>query len=608
MIRQAINLTENDRQALAILMISAELEDISVYHLQDALLVSRGTVLTDIKKIQKYAQENGLVFKYSRQAGYRFYGDERRIRQLVQKSILVLLCQPATKALMVNLLNQFSDDFHLRVMTDIRQFLESHRLTVVPSRLEETIYFLAFVIIRSSSHPIVLTDKEIGMLEPLIIKQKVVELVNCFPTIIDAKAETSYFSMVLMGMIQAKVREYGTEFLYDCSYEICRKVEHLTGIEFKAFTSVVDHIYAHLVPAYFRILGKFTIQNVLIEQIQKQYNHLFQLTQYSLTTLEDLLGEKLPESEVGYFTILFGGEIANLTERPEDKRYRALVVCPSGMSSSLIMRSELATLFPMIDFIEAKSFFELDLIPLDDYDLIFSSVALVTQKPLYIIPPILSMVDKVELLRKVQRELLLPSVVVPSVTDILATILPYVTLKEGVTQEKIKKLVTKKMMKQLKKKGDESPMLSELLTPDKIRFNHETPAPTWQEAIRLAGAPLVENDAIEPRYLDAMIQKVLDFGPFIHLGFGIALPHARPEDGVKNLAMSLLKFSEPVYLLDDEKHPIRIFICLAAVDNDTHLRALSSLTKILTDKTAVQRLLEAETTEEIVTLIQEGEE
>ena len=30
MIRQAINLTENDRQALAILMISAELEEISV--------------------------------------------------------------------------------------------------------------------------------------------------------------------------------------------------------------------------------------------------------------------------------------------------------------------------------------------------------------------------------------------------------------------------------------------------------------------------------------------------------------------------------------------------------------------------------------------------
>mgnify|MGYP000850436872 FL=1 len=105
MIRQAINLTENDRQALAILMISAELEEISVYHLQDALFVSRGTILADIKKIQKYAQENDVVLKYSRQSGYRFYGDERLIRQIIQKSILALLYQPATKELMVNILN-----------------------------------------------------------------------------------------------------------------------------------------------------------------------------------------------------------------------------------------------------------------------------------------------------------------------------------------------------------------------------------------------------------------------------------------------------------------------------------------------------------------------
>lgn len=64
------------------------------------------------------------------------------------------------------------------------------------------------------------------------------------------------------------------------------------------------------------------------------------------------------------------------------------------------------------------------------------------------------------------------------------------------TQDKIASHA-KKMMKQLKK-GDESPMLSELLIPDKIRFNHETPTPNWQDAIHMAGAPLVQNDDIEP--------------------------------------------------------------------------------------------------------------
>ena len=32
-----------------------------------------------------------------------------------------------------------------------------------------------------------------------------------------------------------------------------------------------------------------------------------------------------------------------------------------------------------------------------------------------------------------------------------------------------------------------------------------------------------------------MIGKVEEFGPFINLGKGIAIPHARPEDGVNEV-------------------------------------------------------------------------
>lgn len=41
-----------------------------------------------------------------------------------------------------------------------------------------------------------------------------------------------------------------------------------------------------------------------------------------------------------------------------------------------------------------------------------------------------------------------------------------------------------------------------------------------------------------------MIQKVESFGPFIHICPDVALPHARPEDGVNQLGMSLLKIQK----------------------------------------------------------------
>ena len=105
-----------------------------------------------------------------------------------------------------------------------------------------------------------------------------------------------------------------------------------------------------------------------------------------------------------------------------------------------------------------------------------------------------------------------------------------------------------------------------------------------------------------------MIQKVEENGPFIHIGPFVALPHARPEEGVNEIGMSILKVDEPVNLLDDVAHPIKLFICLAAVDNDTHLKALANLTNILSDEALLDRLVNAINPEAILEVINEGEE
>nr|WP_269207784.1 PTS sugar transporter subunit IIA [Streptococcus equi] len=45
----------------------------------------------------------------------------------------------------------------------------------------------------------------------------------------------------------------------------------------------------------------------------------------------------------------------------------------------------------------------------------------------------------------------------------------------------------------------------------------------------MAAQPLLESGQIQASYPEAMIAKVEEFGPFINLGKGIAIPHARPE-------------------------------------------------------------------------------
>ena len=51
---------------------------------------------------------------------------------------------------------------------------------------------------------------------------------------------------------------------------------------------------------------------------------------------------------------------------------------------------------------------------------------------------------------------------------------------------------------------------------------------------------MVKNGTIEERYIDGMIETVKNLGPYIVIAPGVALPHARPEDGVIEPSMSLV--------------------------------------------------------------------
>ncbi|NYS49738.1 PTS sugar transporter subunit IIA [Streptococcus danieliae] len=56
---------------------------------------------------------------------------------------------------------------------------------------------------------------------------------------------------------------------------------------------------------------------------------------------------------------------------------------------------------------------------------------------------------------------------------------------------------------------------------------------------------------------------------------------------------------------DDPKHPISLLICIAAIDNHTHLRALSHLTKILRDPENIGQLVGAQQFTDIQALLKE---
>lgn len=150
-----------------------------------------------------------------------------------------------------------------------------------------------------------------------------------------------------------------------------------------------------------------------------------------------------------------------------------------------------------------------------------------------------------------------------------------------------------------------SPLLKELITKETYQVTDQNL--NWREAIALAAKPLQEKSIIDDNYIPAMVNKVEEFGPFIDLGKGVAIPHARPEDGVNEIGMSMLVLKEPVYLANDKDHPIEVMICIAAVDNKSHLKALSHLTRILRDNEMVEQIKQSNKFVDIEDILNEEE-
>ncbi|WHX40361.1 PTS sugar transporter subunit IIA [Mesobacillus sp. AQ2] len=128
-------------------------------------------------------------------------------------------------------------------------------------------------------------------------------------------------------------------------------------------------------------------------------------------------------------------------------------------------------------------------------------------------------------------------------------------------------------------------------------------AATPDEAIRAAGSLLVREGAVEERYVDAMIESYHNNGPYFVLAPKIALPHARPEDGVSEASVSFVRLKNPVVFGNAANDPVTFVFALGASTSDQHLQILQKLMLLLGDQSNVGKLQQATNYKDIKTLI-----
>lgn len=125
----------------------------------------------------------------------------------------------------------------------------------------------------------------------------------------------------------------------------------------------------------------------------------------------------------------------------------------------------------------------------------------------------------------------------------------------------------------------------------------------WKEAIKICAEPLLNNHSISSDYIDAIFQLHESIGPYYVLAPGIAMPHARPEQGVNQLGLSMLLVKQGVKFTSQENDPVYLITLLAANDNTSHIEMLTQLATLFAETKDIQAIFNAKSSDEILAVI-----
>lgn len=565
---QDIYFPKEERTDVIYIILMREEKDLSLQHFMNELKVSRNTVLADLKKLTNELLRYDIQLEYSRENGYTLIGEEYSKRVFLYQVLGRLLSHHNYGVVLKGVC-----DISTKEMDEMQQSLRGieRRLKIqFTDRILELCTFFFLMILRRIHAGDVLADipksyqHVMGTKEYSVLKEFAGQhgITNIY--------ETMYFTANIQGAkINIRLSEEITEY-EDVGAAVDRVIdnfEQITRISFRYRDELRDMLINHCEPMVYRIRYNFHVEPDLTEYVLTTYGEIHNVVQNSVEPLEMLVGEKLTEREMVYITVIFGTQMDKEGFlKSEDIRPKAVVVCRHGVTVSHYLWMRLKQTFPEIQFItclSVRQFMEYT----EDFDLVFTTTALKTDKKQFIIEIMLGEKECLNLRKKVFDSNSVRLGAYPSKPD-----------TKG-------------------KKGKRH--LRSLLTKEHIRIAHDVMG--WQEAVEFAAAPLLYEHIIEYDYVKAIVTDIIEKQPFLLVADGVIIAHSGIECGVNEVGFSVLVLPENISVFNYME--AQIIVVLSTPDYESHLTALSELIELLEKEDALEEMKQAQSPDDILKLL-----
>lgn len=587
--------------------------------LMEKIRVSRNTTIEDLKGLKIELGRFELTLEFDRKSGYVILGKEDDKRKAIVHYLQHVLPDQNWHSflskipMILNAEADYLDLFDFQKLKAVQHIIGESEQEINVQFADEFLYSLAVRLLLfcrrvSQGKKISIDPVEKEVLQETKQYEAAKKMGEKLSTLFEIEFpedEIFYLTKHLLSSrvqfsedLQLNTRQNDAQILADVVTQMVTDFQKYACVFFKNRREIEKNLLLHVKPAYYRIKYGLEFESEMTESIKKQYHDIYLLTNKVISHLEAVVGKKVNENEIALIAMHFGGWMRKVGAKPATRK-KALLVCTNGVGTSRLLLHQLEGLFSTIDLIGSVSLREYEK-NYYDVDFIISTIPLEEKdKPVFVVSPILTESEKEGLLKKVIGQVDMNPKQNSSVDALIEIIQKHAKVldKESLQQE-IKQYLYKpeKVVREAGK-----PSLKDILKEEFIQIR--SVVTDWKEAIRTAAEPLWKNGCITEDYIQAMIENIVKMGPYIVIAPKVAIPHARPEDGVNELSMSLLKLRNTVPLTDQKIHDIHLVIVLAAIDGETHLKALSQLTELLSEEKNMREMTLAETSNEIFNLI-----
>lgn len=525
---------------------------VSFNHLSDSFMVSKTSIIKDFEFIMKILNVGSRIKLCSDIHGTSLIGSEEDIQKALLQFNRYLLNNSELYdedfAEKIKLLDTYYGESLINVCSNILYTYIRENVNAISDYYVQNILniFIILVFRIAKGHHIEELKRTDASETTIFFEESAVRMLHKAALRLELTYTNEDVHYLSLQLISNRFEPLPEEEVDEVIVErLLSRVSAALNINFASDQKLEEQLKNHIPPMIYRLRSNNKTENPFTSQIKNEFSLTFNVIWVVLSEYEQELGISFNEDEIAFLTMYFQAAI----ERARMNR-KILIVCQMGIATSELLINRIKNVLPSLDTFEVASVAELEQMPLNEYDLIISTIKVdIPKKQVILVSPFLTKED----IERIKQSDLLPK-----------------------AENNVLKLVR-------------AHHLMKFVDKDFVFVN--TDFSSKEELIEQVGEVLIENGFVTQQFIQT-VQEREEMGG-TDLPTGTAVPHGNSicvNQRIIVLVKNKKKFKWNKYYVD-----LVFLICIAKQDTFQTRNILADIYNIIDSNEQLKQLREATT-------------